>query len=626
MATLFLDFETTSRNRLLKSVNPHHNCWVAGFSYAIDDSDPVYIDVHRLSDEDQNSWKMWLRELLWGGSITKWVNQNIKYDMHVLSYWLGEDLPDSVQYVCTMEKAKLYDSDRFTYNLTVLARDWLGVDISQYEKDLQMYLPKQGRYKNLDYGAIPYDKISVYANCDVSTTRKLYYWLLDNLTFSRWSEVNEEQLTYVLYLVERHGLPTEASLLVDEQISTVLDMLTLYQKLEKHTWQGFDPSNTDDLQRLILTYCRPDQLVVTPITEKGGGGNVSFSEPALLEYAGSLRLANKSDIVDDLLEWRGLNVFNNLFLTPWQAMVSGGRLHPTYNQNVTTGRLSCSEPNSMNLNKRAKSLIRPPEGYSFISTDLSQIEFRIIAHYIGQQDIIQAYVDNPDTDFHQWVADMCGIKRKPAKTVNFGMGYSIGKAKLIKSLAADKSIIEKASGSANFELAVTAIAESTIQQYHSKLHQLRPTIKAASSRLKEQGFLRNWYGRVRKMPVFEMYGGQRRDVTYRGFNNLCQSSAADLVKWCMAELYKRLRGSGVHMLAQVHDEILLMAPLELARGTDLMRVVLTVMESNPSGPNGPLSVPIRATYGVSETSWADASSDENSVVRMYEKLDHLPGR
>ena len=45
-----------------------------------------------------------------------------------------------------------------------------------------------------------------------------------------------------------------------------------------------------------------------------------------------------------------------------------------------------------------------------------------------------AYHDDPDTDFHQMVADMAGITRKQAKTIGLGLMYGMGKAKLAVSL------------------------------------------------------------------------------------------------------------------------------------------------------------------------------------------------
>ena len=47
----------------------------------------------------------------------------------------------------------------------------------------------------------------------------------------------------------------------------------------------------------------------------------------------------------------------------------------------------------------------------------------------GVYDLVDAYKQG-DADFHQVVADMAGIERKQAKTINLGLMYGMGKNKL----------------------------------------------------------------------------------------------------------------------------------------------------------------------------------------------------
>ena len=48
-----------------------------------------------------------------------------------------------------------------------------------------------------------------------------------------------------------------------------------------------------------------------------------------------------------------------------------------------------------------------------------------------------------DADFHQVVADMAGIERKQAKTINLGLMYGMGKNKLMSELGLMKESAEK---------------------------------------------------------------------------------------------------------------------------------------------------------------------------------------
>ena len=47
-----------------------------------------------------------------------------------------------------------------------------------------------------------------------------------------------------------------------------------------------------------------------------------------------------------------------------------------------------------------------------------------------QAKAVRIYLENPRTDYHQMTADLCGIKRGPAKTINLGLAYGMGAVKL----------------------------------------------------------------------------------------------------------------------------------------------------------------------------------------------------
>src|SRR5690606_28284025 len=90
--------------------------------------------------------------------------------------------------------------------------------------------------------------------------------------------------------------------------------------------------------------------------------------------------------------------------------------------------------------------------------DYSQQEPRITIHFAsvcniaGAEAAVQRYQENPRTDYHQMVADMTGMPRKPAKILNLAMTY--GKGKYATAVELGVSLEE---------------AEELINQYHSKL-------------------------------------------------------------------------------------------------------------------------------------------------------------
>jgi DNA polymerase I-like protein with 3'-5' exonuclease and polymerase domains len=171
--------------------------------------------------------------------------------------------------------------------------------------------------------------------------------------------------------------------------------------------------------------------------------------------------------------------------------------------------------------------------------------------------MVDAYKNNPNTDFHQMVADMAGIKRKAAKTIGLGLMYGMGKTKLAAQL--DLDIGE---------------ASALIEKFHQNVPFLKGTINAVMKRVEHPasgGSIRTLLGRKCRFPLWEpmewgvnkalpyeqaviAYGSRiKRAGTYKAVNKLIQGSAADQVKMAMI----KLREAGFESMLQVHDELAL---------------------------------------------------------------------
>jgi DNA polymerase I-like protein with 3'-5' exonuclease and polymerase domains len=74
-----------------------------------------------------------------------------------------------------------------------------------------------------------------------------------------------------------------------------------------------------------------------------------------------------------------------------------------------------------------RSLFLPEENHTWGCFDYSQQEPRLVVHYAALEkfpsvyDVVDEYIDNTDTDFHNTVAEMAGIPRSQAKTINLGL-------------------------------------------------------------------------------------------------------------------------------------------------------------------------------------------------------------
>lgn len=599
ISELFADFETSSGYIDVASVNPWHDCYVAGIAITIDD-DPHAYYVPTGHDFGVNLTLEvvidWWFDIL--NKTSTWVNSGIKYDAHVSEICMGVKFDGPL--IDTATLAKLIDSDRYRYGLKHLSKDWLGEDISKYEDALQPYL-----HKNKDYGRIPSDVCGEYACQDVLTARKLWKFIFENMPeISQDLMQIEIDCTSALMDIERRGLCVNPEELRRKELELLSDMLKIAEELQERIGFAFRADANADCYDVL---CNHFGLPVLGWTENG---EPSFDKHTLAAYLAH-PFAPK-DVVGAMLEYRQKATATNLFIKPWQELHVDGMLHSDYNQTVRTGRMSARKPNAQQLNALAKALIHPHPGYTYLSIDASQIEFRLIVHYINDFEAIRAYKKDPDTDFHTWVADMCRIPRKPAKNVNFCMGYGGGKAKVLGMLASNMELMaslkEQTNDEKHFRALCRARAESVYNTYHDTLPGLKRVSRAASNKVFLNGFVFNVYGRVRRLP---------KHVAHKAFNSLCQSSAADIMKDRLVALWKALQDTGIYLVACVHDEVLLEVPNELMCD-ELVQSVVAILETPKIIDK--LRVPIRWSASWSNQNWSKAGESSIPVFWKPEEV------
>jgi len=607
---LYLDLETTSGDPRKNSLNPWFDCDILGIAVTCDDL-PMSWYVPLRHQHGANlallNVTKWLEDTV--STCRAWVNHNVKYDAHVLKNRTGIDPPEVL--VDTVTQGKIIDSDRIMrggYSLAALSKGWLHEDIRKYEEALKPYL-----VKNKDYGAIPADICAEYACQDVVTGRRLFKYENERCPEQcRQVWRTEVALTRVLYDMEQHGMRVEPQELKITELGILRKLMEIDAELAELAGRSFRPHVNEDCFDVL---CNQFGLPVVAWTDDG---NPSFDKAAMAQYA--VHPKAPKDVVRLVMSYRQLNTLNNFFVTKYQKCSVNGRLHPFYNQAIRTGRMSCKEPNAQQLNAAAKRLIHPSPGCSFITADYSQIEFRVIVHYIQDAEAIAAYAENPDTDFHAWVADLCGMKRKPAKTMNFMMGYGGGKKTTVAKISMDETVVGDLQEKIEALIAESKVtreeekevfehlcrqrAEKVYASYHSALPGLKRTARRVSRRVQDRGFVFNAYGRHRHLPAA---------AAHRGFNTICQSTAADLMKERTVALARACQGTPIKLTASVHDETVLEAPTEIAEDPRVVRDIVNILES----PEVELRVPVRCDVGVSDVDWLSAS--KAAGVISYDK-------
>jgi DNA polymerase-1 len=295
----------------------------------------------------------------------------------------------------------------------------------------------------------------------------------------------------------------------------------------------------------------------------------------------------------ELRELRRLDKLKETFIRG--AIVEGayeGRLYTQFNQlrsgtyGAVSGRFSSSKPNLQQIpargpdGKAIRACFIPDEGQRWARVDWNQVEYRLIANDAfhfgmrGADDVVDRYNSDPNADFHQLVANMTGLERDRAKTINFGVAYGQGSAKLCEALGLDQ-----------------VTGERLLREFHKKAPFLKPLLEHWMRVAERDHQIRTLFGRIRRFNKFEIWRGgnsiildhwvpgARRAHTFAALNARVQGSAADIMKCAMSEIWR----SGVidvlgapHLT--VHDELCFSAPFGKA-GDAALAEVKAIMES-----------------------------------------------
>ena len=235
-----------------------------------------------------------------------------------------------------------------------------------------------------------------------------------------------------------------------------------------------------------------------------------------------------------------------------------GRLHTRFIQNgAVTGRLASTEPNLQNIPTRTadgqqiRRCFIAADGHVLLSADYSQIELRILAHFSGDETLLDAFANGED--IHQrTAAELYGVppaevdanQRRFAKTVNFGLIYGMGGYGLAQRAGMPRKE-----------------ADALIKSYFERLPKVAAYLKGLKESAAKDKFVSTFHGR---RIAIEPGGGhaERAGALRAAINAPMQGTAADVMKLAMAAVQRHLeeRGMASRMLLQVHDELVFEVP------------------------------------------------------------------
>lgn len=553
-----IDLETCDPN--MESMGPgwpRNDGYVVGYAVAVEGWAGYFPVAHGGGGNlDKRRVERWIMDVL--ASPADKIMHNAAYDCG----WLkASGFTINGRIIDTMIAAPLLDENRFSFALNSLGFDYLKETKS--EAGLRQAAGDFGVHPKKELWKLPAMYVGNYAEQDAALTLKLWQHFKVKL---RQDDVEsifdlETRLLPVLLGITERGIRFDRN-----KCERTIDTLIKREK-ELHALIKGQSGIAVDIWAAASIAKAFDKLgVAYPKTETG---LPSFTKSFLDECP--------HPVGKMIIEARETNKTHSTFLAPYlNFSAKDGRIHPHVNQlrnddgGTVSGRLSMNNPNLQQVPARheiigpmVRSLFLPEEGQIWASNDFSSQEPRLLVHYAslldlpGAEIMVDAYRANPDTDFHQMVADMAGIKRKAAKTIGLGLMYGMGVAKLANQL--DLTHEE---------------AKELIDTFHKKVPFLKGTVNAVMRRIEHPasgGAIRTLLGRKCRFPLWEPmewgsnkalpyeqavveYGSRiKRSGTYKGLNRLIQGSAADQTKMAMVALHE----AGETLLLQVHDEIVL---------------------------------------------------------------------
>ena len=503
----------------------------------------------------------------------------------------------------TMVMASLIDENRFWYSLNSVSYDYLG-EVKD-EKILEEAAKRWGVDPKAEMYKLPSMYVGSYAEKDAELTLKLFKVLSQEIKKQNLTHVFDLETSLFPCLVDMRFLGVRVNVekahALKQQLAS--EEKELLQKIKKETGR--------DVQRWAARS-------IAKVFEKIGEGYEKTAKTKAPSFTKNYLSTHKNPTVKLIAKAREINKAHTTFIDTIIKYQYKGRIHADINPirsdsgGTITGRFSYSNPNLQQIPARNKqlgpmirSLFIPEHNHKWGCFDYSQQEPRLVVHYAASskyisndesvKEIVEKFKKN-SVDFHQTVADMASIERSQAKTINLGLFYGMGKAKLQAELG----------------LGTKQEAEALFNKYHESVPFVKDLMQATSRDASGSGYIVTLLGRRCRFEKWEesayrpgvltaplsweeasgKFGEEniRRAFTYKALNKLIQGSAADMTKKAMLDLYNE----NIIPHIQIHDE------LDLSVESDNQaKKIIEIMENAVK-----LKIPNKVDYE-SGDSWGD---------------------
>ncbi len=399
----------------------------------------------------------------------------------------------------------------------------------------------------INYYALP-EKNKAYA---LSYLYAQYFQALNAEERKLYKDV-ELPLIRVLFDMEKQGVCIDLVFLEELSRRYNKELKEIVEKIYELAGEEFNINSTKQLGQILFEKLK----IGTGAKKTKESKNYKTTAEELEKYA------DDYEIVRYLLRYRKIQKINSTYIEGFKPLIKNGKVHTTYNQsNTQTGRLSSVNPNLQNIpirteeGRELRKLFMASDGNVLIDADYSQIELRLLAHFSGCKELIEAYRDGKDIHattaaqvFELPLSQITAELRRAAKAVNFGIIYGIS-----------------AFGLANDLHISTKKAQEYIDKYFESYSEVKNYMQNNVENAKIKGCVETLLGRRRIINELNSSNYNVRSFGERAAMNMpLQGSSADIIKIAMINVSKRLKAENfkAKLVLQVHDELVIDCPLE----------------------------------------------------------------
>lgn len=376
-------------------------------------------------------------------------------------------------------------------------------------------------------------------DCSIEHLRVLYEYV-------------DRPLATVVADMKRRGVKLDRDKLAeldDKFHSTVAE---LQEEINDCVGREVNVNSPKDLARLLY-----DELDLPLIAEtESGAGKTNKDTLALIEH--------EHPVVPLILKHSKFTTLKQ-FTTAWTALLDDNdRIHPGFGLTTTnTRRLSGYDPNLQNVPARSeegaeiRKAFVAPDGRALVVQDMSQIEYRVLAHVSQQPFMVKAF--NSGFDFHaamaakvlggDWktYADKSNKEayghRSTFKNVNFAVIYGAGP----KKVAGMSKISEKR-------------AYQILDDYAAEFPEVMDWKASVIDFARKHGYAETLFGGRIHVPTIRWSDkGMKAYGERQAVNGVVQGTAADMMRLAMSQVSRWLakKYPTAWLLLSVHDELVI---------------------------------------------------------------------